>query len=473
MFTFSRRSGIFIPKSYENEDFYWNMKEFLRRRSKNYQDSTYTINRFYKETTQFLLVPRFFPIQEYTDCQVVDKSDGGETINISHNISLRNELQEKALKHMLENDSGVIQLQPGTGKTVVSIRMIAERKKKAFILVHRDSLVDQWRGPGIKEKQGFLDFTNLKEDEVARLTSSNYIEALKRPITITTDQTFLSLLKRDRIRFLSEINKANIGVFVADEVHTSVGAPTFSECSLHVPAKVVFGLSATPYRWDGNSDVISFHLGEVFSDEDIAGTMNARVTVLMFDFGIARKSYNYIFWGGEFQRARYLNLIKKSQSFMMISRALLNKLKSERDLLFVAERLKLIGILYDWVKSDSKSKFVSSAKNDQLNYKVVFATPGKIRDGVDIPKKDCLVMTSPISNIAQICGRVVRTSSGKQQPIILDMVDIGCSYVSNTLYSRLDYYASRNWKVQFVLIIDKGKRIIDEDTARKILKGEK
>jgi len=473
MVTFSKRSGIFIPKSFENEDFYWNVKEFLRRRSKNYQDSTYTVNRFYKESSKFLLVPRFFPIQDYIGCQVVDKADVGEDISISHCISLRNELQEKALKYMLENDCGIVQLQPGTGKTVISIRMIAERKKKAFILVHRDSLVDQWRGPGIKEKQGFLDFTNLEEDDVVRLTSSNYEEALKKPVIVTTDQTFLSLLKRDRAKFLDEINKANIGVFVADEVHTSVGAPTFSECSLHVPARVVFGLSATPYRWDGNSDVISFHLGEVFSDEDITGTMDARITVLMFDFGIARKSYNYIFWGGEFQRARYLNLIKKSPSFLMVAKALLNRLKDERDLLFVAERLKLIDNMYNWVKSESKSKFVSSAKNDQLCYKVVFATPGKIRDGVDIPKKDCLIMTSPISNIAQICGRVVRTLKGKQQPIILDMVDIGCSYISNTLYSRLDYYASRNWKVQFVLIMDKEKKIIDEDTARKILKGEK
>ena len=473
MFTFFRTSGIIIPRKYENEQFYWQIKEFLRRRSRKYNTPDFVVNTFHIEAEEDLIVPRFFPMERFVECKIIDKFQEGETINISHSITPRTKTQEKAIQYFLTHNSGILELAPGVGKTVVSIYTVAEKKKKTFVLVHRDSLADQWKGEKDADPpQGFLSFTNLEENDIVRLTSNTFEDDLKKPVTICTDQTFISLLKRNRHKFLVALNKANIGIFIADEVHTTVGAPNFSNCSIHIPAKYVYGLSATPYRYDGNGDIIEFHLGNIYSDEDLEGTMPARVTVLLLDYKIdILYRHKYLHWEDEFQRSRYLSLMKKSKPFMEASKNLLKKLKSNRNILFVAERIKVVDILYDWLKSDSKSKFTGNAKMDQLKYNVVFATPGKVRDGVDIPKKDTLIMTSPISNVKQMTGRVLRSHEGKTEPVVIDMVDIGCEDISSTFYSRLKFYEKKNWKIQFMVLLNGKAKLVDRETVMDILKG--
>jgi len=463
-----KRSGLLIPATYRNEDFYIKIKESLERRTKEYNNSTYTINTFYLESESFLLVPRNFPLHKYiSNANIHDHSVLGDPISIEHNIKPRSEAQEKGIEYFLRNESGILQLDPGVGKTVITIYMIAVRKRKTFILVHRDSLADQWR-------DRLLSFTNLKNEDIARLTSSTFVEDLKKPIIIATDQTFTSLLRRFRGEFLEALNKSNIGVFVADEVHTSVGAPTFAECSIHIPAKCAYGLSATPYRFDGNGDIIEFHLGNVFADDDATGTMGANVNVVLLDYQIdTPKRYRYIRWGGSFQRSRYLTLMKKSDPFMSLIRGLLEKVKDDRDLICMIERINLIDMLYEWLPSTNKSKFCGSAKMNTLSSKVTFTTPGKCRDGIDAPWKDCVIMTSPISNIKQLTGRVVRTKEGKKQPIIVDMVDYGCRDIAQTFTSRLKFYDEKKWPVQFLLALNGKIRQIDKEIALGIIEGKR
>lgn len=461
-----KRSGLLISRKYENQEFYQKIKDHLVRRTQAYQTSNYIVNTFYLESEKFLLVPRLFPIRDYIHCQAVNKQQEGKSININHNITPRNETQRSAINHILTNDSAILELEPGAGKTIISIYMISERKRKTLILVHRDPLAEQWR-------DRFLSFTNLKEDDISRLASSSFKSDFEKPIIISTVQTFLSLLKRQRQDFLVVLNNADIGIFVADEVHTSVGAPTFSECSIHIPAKYTYGLSATPYRFDGNGDIIEYHLGRIFVNEDAEGTMDVKVTVFLLDYQIdVPHRYKYIYWGGKFQRARYLNLMKKSKPFIFTSRELLKRLKDKRNIMFMAERIKLLDDLYNWLNHDSKSKFYGSGTLEAVNSKITFATPGKGRDGIDAPHKDCLIMTSPISNIKQLSGRIVREHEGKKTPIIIDMVDYGCSRISNTFRSRYDYYKKKNWDIDYILVKDNLLYKIDHRQTMEIIRGE-
>lgn len=461
-----KRSGLLISKEHQHKEFYIKIKEFLERRSKVYGTGAMILNKFYIESEKFLLIPRNFPIQQYMfGYDLTDLSHEGQEIDIKHNIVPRSKSQEKAINHIMSNEMATLQLAPGVGKTVISIYMIAERKRKSLILVHRDDLAKQW-------KNRLKQFTNLVDDDISRLTSPTFMDDLEKPIIISTAQTFLSLLKNNRKDFLIKLNEANIGVFVADEVHTSVGAPTFSECSIHMPSKYVYGLSATPYRYDGNGDIIEFHLGDIFSDEDSEGTMNARVTVILLDYQIdIPRRAKYIRWAGEFQRARYLNLIKKSKPFEVVMRGLLTKLKA-RDLICISERIKLIDDLYGWAPSKSKSKFCGQGGLETLNSKLTFATPGKCRDGIDAPWKDSLIMTSPISNIEQLTGRIIRSAKDKQTPIIIDLVDYGCGDIARTYYRREKYYDNKNWPVQYYLFSNNKMNKIDRDVTHKIIRGE-
>lgn len=462
-----KRSGLLIPAEYKNTQNYINIKEHLERRTRSYNTSNYVTNKFYYESEKFLLLPRNFPIHQYIfDATIHDHRHEGQAININHNIKPRSEAQVKAIDYLINNENGIIQLSPGVGKTVITIYMIAERKRKSLIVVHRDSLADQWR-------DRILSFTDLKEDDLARLSSNTFKEDLKKPIIISTVQTILSLLTRNRRDFLIELNEANIGVFVADEVHTSIGAPTFSECSIHMPSKYTYGLSATPYRFDNNNDIIKYHLGPIFTDDDTTGTMDSKVTVILSDYQIDTAGRaKYIRWGGEFQRSRYLNQIIKSTPFKEVIRGLLSKLKNDRNLICIVERIKLIEDLYNWMPHESKSKFCGNAKMDTLEKKITFATPGKCRDGIDAPWKDCVIMTSPISNIEQLAGRVVRTAKDKQTPSIVDMVDYGCKDIANTFFRRKQYYEKKNWDVQYLLYLNNNLALIDEEMATKIIRRE-
>ncbi len=469
MFNFYRKSGIIIPKKYESENFYFQIKEYLKRRIQNYNTPDYRICYFYLENDKALLIPRFFPLDKFIqNYKIKNLIPNGKSIQIEHNIIPRNKVQKRAIKYLYEHKNGILQLPPGVGKTVIMIYHIANLKKKSFILVHRDSLVEQW-------KKRILQFTNLNEYNISKLSSKTFEEDLNKSIIISTSQTFISLLKRQRLKFLENLSLANIGIFVPDEIHTTIGAPTFSECSIHIPAKYTYGLSATPYRHDGNGDIINFHLGEIFEDDDSDGTMKAKVTLIMLDYQIdTYHRHKYLYWAGSFQRSRYLNIMKNSKIFMNVIKSLLNKFKKNRKSLIIGERIpKLIDILYDWVDCNSKGKFVGNANLDILKNKLIFATPGKIRDGIDIPEIDCLVMTSPISNINQMSGRVTRTYLNKKQPIIIDMVDIGCKRIKNTVWNRIEFYKEKNWGIQYVLYVDNKPVIIhNEEEAIKIIKGD-
>ena len=462
-----KRSGLLISKKYYNTEQYIKIKEHLHRRTKQYNSSDYITNIFYIESEKYLLIPRNFPIHEYIINPLInDKRHEGDLINITHNIIPRSKTQKKAIKYMMNHENGIIQLSPGVGKTVITIYMIAERKRKSLILVHRDSLADQWR-------DRILTFTDLDANDISRLTSHTFQEDLNKPIIISTVQSFLSLLKRQRQQFLTSLNEAHIGIFIGDEVHTTIGAPTFSECSIHIPAKYTFGLSATPERLDGNGDIIKYHLGPIFADDDRSGTMDAKVTVILLDYQIdtARKA-RYIRWGGEFQRSRYLNQVTKSKPFLEVIKGLLAHLKNNRNLICILERIKLIDILYEWLQHPSKSKFCGNAKLDTLNQTITFSTPGKCRDGVDAPWKDCVIMTSPISNIEQLTGRVVRTAKDKKLPSIIDMVDYGCKDMANTYFRRKQFYENKKWDIQYLLYLNKKLAIVEEDIALKVIKGE-
>lgn len=468
MITLYKKSGIIIPIKYKNEEFYFQIKEYLKRRTKDYQTSTYRSFQFFLESEHGMLIPRFFPVGNFIkDFEIIDKIPDPESIKIEHNIVPRTDVQKRIFDQLNNLQNCLLQLPPGVGKTVIMIKQIASLKKKSFIIVHRDSLVDQW-------KDRILQFTNLNEDNIARLKSKSFLEDLQKSIILTTNQTFISLLKRNRTEFLVALHNAKIGIFIADEVHTSVGAPTFAECSIHIPAKYVYGLSATPYRNDGNADILTYHLGETIADEDTSGTMEPRINVILADYEIdIPKRYMYLHWEGKFQKSRYLNIMKNSLTFMNITKGLINRFKGNRKLLVMSERVeKMINILYNWVDYDDKGKFISGSDLSELQKSLIFSTPNKVRDGVDAVHIDCLIMTSPISNIEQMIGRVIRFKQGKEQPIVVDMVDIGCKDLKRTVYNRLTFYSKKNWKVKFMFYTNSSLKIIDEEIAKNILEGK-
>lgn len=442
-----RTSGLLINKDDVGSKCFYEVMEHLERKTQVYaQNDISEIIRFYEEPDiDLILVPRYFPIKEYTpeNVKIKDSVKNGKKIKIKHNIIPRDELQKNAIKFIMENKCGTIKQPPGTGKTVIAIYGVCEIGQKTIIIVHRDPLVKQW-------KNRFLEHSYIKEERIGILKSKNYEEILGKDIIISTSQTFLSLLKRKKYEFIENVEKAGIGILIGDEVHTSVGAPSFSKCSLYIPAKYTFGLSATPERYDKNTDIIEYHLGPITEIEGKGSVMEPDIVMVYFNYDINKGGRGkYLYWGGRFQRARYLNSLIKSEKYMKVCESLLKwSVKRSKDIIFMVDRKNVIHALYDKFNDvESKSKFIEKAELDTLNEQIVFATPGKCKDGVDIPCKDTLIMASPVSNIEQLCGRILRINKGKDTPVFFDMVDLGCKELIRSSLIRLEYYKSKGWKV--------------------------
>jgi hypothetical protein len=69
--------------------------------------------------------------------------------------------QQKAFQKLMASQTGILSASAAFGKTVVAIRMIAERRVNTLILVHRKLLADQWAERinqflGISEKDNRL-----------------------------------------------------------------------------------------------------------------------------------------------------------------------------------------------------------------------------------------------------------------------------------------------------------------------------
>ncbi len=464
--TFRRTSGIIIPTSFAEFDFYQRIEEHLTRIQKDYHSETLIANKFFIKTKDSLIIPRHFPIHKYVPCLIQDEHPEGKDIIINHNIEPRDAIQKQFMDLMVSKQSGIIQLNPGIGKTVIAIYSIAVRAKKTFILVHRTSLVDQWI-------DRFGDFTDITPDRIGIVSSSNFEEIFQKDIIVATTQTFISSLNIKQGMFIQSLRQADIGVFIGDEVHTTVGAPTFSQCSILMPTKINFGLSATPYRYDGNGDIIEYHLGDIYESDDAGSTVGAKVTIILLDFGVdVPYRHKYLHWEGKFQKARYLSIIKNSKRFMSVAEGILRIVENSH-VIYMSERIKLIDILYKMCKNPDKAKFIAGSKLPDLEKKVVFSTPGKIRDGIDASWKDTLVLTSPISNINQMTGRILRKHEGKKRGTVIDIVDIGCEDIRKTSFNRINFYKEKEWEIQYVLVNrDMQKFNIEEDEAMSIINGD-
>ena len=75
---------------------------------------------------------------------IEDKTNQGRSIDVTFKGKLREE-QQKTMECMLPHNIGTLSATTAFGKTIFAIDMIAQRKVNTLILVHRKSLLDQWK----------------------------------------------------------------------------------------------------------------------------------------------------------------------------------------------------------------------------------------------------------------------------------------------------------------------------------------
>lgn len=169
------------------------------------------------------------------------------TFELAQDVTLR-PYQTQAIDQFMahsSDQSGVVVLPCGAGKTIVAIGILAQLQMFALVLTPSHASAQQWQ-------REILQRTTLKPTDV-RMYEPNEPPA---PITITTYQQLTTRNRSGALPHLSALTACPWGIVVYDEVHM-LPAPLF-RLAADLQSARRLGLTATLVREDGaEADVFS------------------------------------------------------------------------------------------------------------------------------------------------------------------------------------------------------------------------
>ena len=202
---------------------------------------------------------------------VEDKTNHGRQLDVIFKGTLRKE-QQTAMYCMLSHNIGTLSATTAFGKTVFAIAMIAERKVNTLILVHRKSLLDQWKN----HLENFIEINEVVVNDGKKRKSKKQQSPIgtlysgKNSIHGIIDIALIqSCFDRNEVSAFVE----NYGMVIVDECH-HVSSVSFEQVLRKVKAKYVYGLTATPIRKDGHQPIIFMQCGKIRFTADAQSQMN-------------------------------------------------------------------------------------------------------------------------------------------------------------------------------------------------------
>ena len=128
-----------------------NSEFFIKKKSGK---NTFGTERYFKlveETENEIIIPRGFIgkllrfcKEQNLDFDFQDNRKQKTEISFAFNATLRDH-QDKVIEAVSKKDFGVIVAPPGSGKTIMGLKIVADKKQPALIVVHRKQLLEQWQ----------------------------------------------------------------------------------------------------------------------------------------------------------------------------------------------------------------------------------------------------------------------------------------------------------------------------------------
>ncbi|MGN0225668.1 MAG: TOTE conflict system archaeo-eukaryotic primase domain-containing protein, partial [Prevotella sp.] len=387
-----------------------------------------------------------------------DKTCHGRAINVSFKGELREE-QQQAMSSMFPHPVGTLSATTAFGKTVFAIAMIAQRKVNTLILVHRKSLLDQWK----KQLKDFLEISEVVVDNSTRrnkhLSPIGELCSGKDSLHGVIDIALIqSCLEDNKVKSFVR----DYGMVIVDECH-HVSSVSFEQVLKQVNAHYVYGLTATPIRKDGHQPIIFMQCGKIRYTADAKNQMDRQnfVRTLIPRFTSFRnispdtKTYTQTIEALSIDELRNKLIIEDVKTVIEEGRTpiILTNLTSHVRILtellqpHATHVVSLIGADSAKEKRIAMEKLENIPASDSL---IIVATGKYIGEGFDYPRLDTLFLALPISwkgNIAQYAGRLHRDYDGKNEVRIYDYVDIRIPLCDSMYRKRLRGYASVGYGV--------------------------
>ena len=413
-----------------------------------------------KESQDELILPRGC-LEEIKCCldnlkvkyEISDNRIKGTTQNFSFNGTLKDN-QPEALKALLAHDMGILSAGTGFGKTVTSTALIAKRNTSTLIIVHTQALLEQWK----KAVKQFLDIT------------PGIIAAGKDKSQGIIDIALIqSLIDSDKTTKTSEVKQLahEYGMVIVDECH-HISAFSFESVLKSIPAKYVYGLTATPIRRDGHQPIIFMQCGpirysvdtrQMNKQQDFSHYLIPRFTSfkpLSNEKPVEEMNITDI----------YSELCESSSRNEQIIEDIKEAVLNERTALVLSERITHISMLAEKLQDAAQNVIIITGKGTQKQKRelleklsavpddetlIVLATGKYAGEGFDVPRLDTLFLAMPFSwkgTLSQYCGRLHRNYEGKTEVQIYDYIDFRVPVLERMYHKRLKGYKQLGYSIK-------------------------
>jgi superfamily II DNA or RNA helicase len=168
--------------------------------------------------------------------------------------------QEVALEATRKKGFGIIVAPPGSGKTIIGLKIIAEKRQPALIITHRKQIAEQW----MERIQAFL---GIPKNEIGKIGQGKAKSG--KSVTVAMVQSMAKELEKPDTKLADAF-----GLVIIDECH-HVPADTFRNTISKLKTFYTYGLTATPFRKYSDEKLMFIHLGDVISEIKLGETENS------------------------------------------------------------------------------------------------------------------------------------------------------------------------------------------------------
>jgi superfamily II DNA or RNA helicase len=443
-------SHTFVPKS-EIE----NINDLRHRFTVSSKYKNGPTIKYYKETEDYFGIPRHgVRLSKAMATTVVDNRTLGLPISVEFKGDLW-DYQKKAIEEfkslLTKGASGFfLESAPGSGKTVMGLKMLSILGTTALIVVPKSDLVLQW-------KNRILEFTNLEEIDIGLVEGGNSNYQGKKVVIGLIHSIVLK-------RIATSHFVKNFGLVIFDECDSSLPPKTFSSASGMFPSKYRIGMTASATRSDGLHVIFEDSLAQFRIKCNNTKTLTPSVVLHKFS-GSSGIIPSYL---KDIQRRGVLitNIASNPVRNDLISNYAFRSFNSGRITLVMSDRKDQLQTIRDTLvrvyKVDPKKigffvrslsgKLLKQAEKDRSAEKasIILATYGMMSRGTDIPRLEALILATIRSDMRQTLGRIERFLVGKQAPVVIDIVDTFYKEAKNSAKSRIKFYQERNLKIKYI-----------------------
>lgn len=440
-----------------------NSEFFIKKKSGRNTFETVRYFKLVEETEREIFIPRGFIGKLLRFCkesqikfEFVDERKLNPSIYYVFNASLRNH-QLGVMEAVSKKDYGVIVAPPGSGKTIIGLKIIADKSQPGLVIVHRKQLLEQWT----ERIEAFLGIPKRDIGVIGQGKSK-----IGKQITVATIQSLPKQMESVQNQF---------GTIIVDECH-HVPAETYRITIEKLQTYYLYGLTATPFRKYNDGKMIFTHLGEIIANiqsTEIEHYKQAKIIIRNTELNVPFNSKT-----DNFESLSKI-LVHDTARNKLILEDVKTELNQGRKAVIITERKEHIDTLYLFLKqsyevialSGEDSETSKKAKWKILqegNFQVLITTGQYFGEGTDLQNINCLFLVYPFSFEGKLIQYIGRVQRSEINPTIYDYRDYKIDYLNKLFLKRNTYYRK----------IDKQVTLFDEPkdeikTSNHILTIEK